>query len=446
MKSESVVTTKQHSVSARPGLLPNWLGWTICILAALFYAYEYYLRISVSVISDQLMLDYHINATRIGSLYAIYYFIYAPMQLPAGVLVDKFGPRRLLTIACMICALGAFLFTATPYFAVVMVGRALIGFGSAFAFIGVLKLATIWLPAERFAFVASCNSALGTIGAMVGDISLTYLVQRMGYRPTLAVAAGVGFLLSLLIYFVVRDVSYQHDDFDPDNNIEFRQVITGLFQILRSRSIWLTGLVGMFIYLPTTAFAEAWGIGYLQYAQHLSREEAAFGVSMLFLGFTMATPLSGVISDLIKRRTLPMLIGGLLGALFMTIILYGGETLVPTKITLYTLLFLVGVSYSVQPLVFAIGKEISPLYASGTAVAVINAFVMLGGFIMPQVIGLLLDLSWDFQDTADGVRIYSPIAYQHAMTVVPIGMVLGSLCAWFICENRLAEKREQHQA
>lgn len=432
----------RDSASSSTTISSHWLGWLVCIIAAIFYAYEYYLRIAPSVISDHLMHDYHVHATRIGSLFGIYYFIYAPMQLPVGVLMDKYGPRRLLTFACMVCALGSYLFVATHHFWVLLLGRAMIGFGSAFAFIGVLKLATIWLPAERFAFVAGSTAALGTVGAMVGDISLTILIEALGWRSTLFYASVFGAFLSLFIYFIVKDVSATNRQFAEDRHIDFASVLKGLVVMLKTPSMWLTGIVGCFIYLPTTAFAEAWGIGYLEHAKHLTHQDAAFGSLMVFLGFTLAAPLSGMISDKLGNRTKPLCYGGFLGAVLMAILIHGGHWVADARI-IHVLLFLVGISYSVHPLVFAIGKEISPLHASGTAVAVINMFVMMGGFLVPQLIGILLDISWDFQ-YSDGIRVYSEAAYHFAMSAIPIGMLFGSICAWYINDEKLAEQREEH--
>ena len=119
------------------------LPWVICGLGALFYCYEYLLRISPSVMMSDLMQAYHINATVFGNLAAFYYYAYTPMQLPVGILMDRYGPRRLLTFACLACALGSYLFAHAFHIELAQIGRFMVGFGSAFAFVGVLKLATI---------------------------------------------------------------------------------------------------------------------------------------------------------------------------------------------------------------------------------------------------------------------------------------------------------------
>ena len=122
------------------------IGWLICGLGAIFYSYEYLLRIAPSVMEHSLRTHFDLSATGFGFLSSIYYFAYVPMQLPVGVLLDRYGPQRLLTFACFICVAGTFLFTSTNIYWIASLCRFLMCFGSAFAFVGLLKLATIRLP------------------------------------------------------------------------------------------------------------------------------------------------------------------------------------------------------------------------------------------------------------------------------------------------------------
>ena len=111
------------------------VAWLVCALGAVFYSYEYFLRISPSVMEHALRDHFNLSATGFGLLSAFYYYAYVPMQLPVGVLMDRFGPRRLLTIACLICVVGTFMFGDTVLFGVAAAGRFLVGLGSAFAFL-----------------------------------------------------------------------------------------------------------------------------------------------------------------------------------------------------------------------------------------------------------------------------------------------------------------------
>ena len=183
----------------------GWFAWFVCFLAAMFYCYEFLLRVSPSVMSSQLMHAYHLNARGFGNLSAYYYYIYAPMQLLVGLLMDRYGPRRLLTMAIACCFLGSFLFANGHYLGLAELGRFFIGFGSAFAFVGVLKLATIWLPNNWFAMVSGLAVSLGMLGGLLGDVLLTKIVVSDGWQNTSFLAGGFGFILMIVVCIFVRD-------------------------------------------------------------------------------------------------------------------------------------------------------------------------------------------------------------------------------------------------
>ena len=267
------------------------LGIIVCALGAIFYAYEYFLRISPSVMTTELMEYFHMNAAAFGGVTAFYYYAYVPMQLPVGMLMDRFGPRRLLTFACAMCVLGTYIFVCSKSLVLAALGRFIVGFGSSFAFVGVLKLATIWLAPSRFAMFAGLSAALGTIGAMFGDIAMTRMVDSLGWIKTMDIAAIAGIVLTLILFFVIRDKATPNaEESAPVSNGSFSKSLREVGQLLTNPQMWLVGLVGCFIYLPTTVFAELWGIPYLEHAQNFTAEQAAFGVSWIFLGFTFGAP------------------------------------------------------------------------------------------------------------------------------------------------------------
>ena len=193
-----------HNKNSKTYFLSAWL---ICGLGAIYYSYEYLLRISPSVMEPAIRAHFDLTATGFGVLSAFYYYAYVPLQVPVGVLLDRYGPRRLLTVACLICVIGTYLFASTNLVWVAGIGRFCVGIGSAFAFVGVLKLATIWLLEDKLALVSGLAAALGTIGAMVGDNLLGIFVHSIGWRATVEVTAFFGFFLSIVLWLGLRDGS-----------------------------------------------------------------------------------------------------------------------------------------------------------------------------------------------------------------------------------------------
>ncbi len=414
-------------------------AWLMCGLGALFYAYEYLLRISPSVMEPSLRNHFNLSATGFGLLSAVYYYAYVPMQLPVGVLMDRFGPRRLLTIACLICVIGALMFADTNKFAVAGIGRFLVGIGSAFAFVGVLKLATIWLPEDKLGMVAGLTAALGTIGAMFGDNVLGGMVVRSGWQLTINYTAFFGVVLTLILWFCIHD--HKRDDKSGGTINSFKKNMLDLGIILREKQIWINGMYGCLVYLPTTVFAELWGIPYFRNAHGLSQLDAGFANSLLFFGFMIGAPLMGLISDKIKRRKLPMQVGAMGAAVVMMLILY-----VPglERSALYTLVFLLGLFYSAQAIVFAVGRELSPIEAAGTAIAITNMIVMIGAMFLQPLVGRLLDWSLsthgslaalDHQTVDKMEQLYAAVDYQLALSIIPAGIVIAAILICFIRET-----------
>ena len=125
-------------------------AWIVWACSALFFFYEFCLQSSPSVMVPELMQAFHVDASHLGKLSAYYFYAYALMQLPVGLLLDRFGPRIMMTVACFICALGAFIFSHTESLIAAEWARFFMGLGSACAFISALKLASLWFPPHRY--------------------------------------------------------------------------------------------------------------------------------------------------------------------------------------------------------------------------------------------------------------------------------------------------------
>ncbi len=433
------MTTTQKKYFLYFGIKP----WFICGIGMLFYCFNYFLRVSPSVMQQDLMQDLHINAVQFGTLAAFYYWAYTPMQIPVGLIYDRFGARIVQFGACLIAVLGVLIFILADSYSLACLGRFLIGLGTAFAYIGVLKLASVWLPPNRFATVAGLTTAFGMVSAIISDKFLTQFVQSVGYQNALHITLFIGVALSLFILFFMQNKP--KINIIPTKILNFKELLNALNIILLNRQIWLIGIIGCLFYLPASVFLDLWGIPYLRTAYHLSPEKAATAVSWVFVGWIISGPSIGALSDKIKRRRLPLLISAVMSTVLMSIVFY-----VPglTLTMLYGLFFFIGIFCGAHPLCFALGKENCQHSFSGTAVAVTNTLIMLGGMIFQPLVGFLLDKHTN-AIMENGNALYTASDYTYALSVVPLGLTLAIVLTFFIketyCESQVTIHRKVTQ-
>jgi MFS family permease len=410
----------------------------VLALAASFYMYEFILQVSVGVMTGDLMRDLSIDAAGIGAMSAFYYLAYTPMQLPAGLLYDRFGPRILLTIAVAVCAIGAFLFSIAHGFLPVAFGRFFMGVGSAFSFIGSLVLLTRWFPARYFAVLAGLVQLMSSIGAIAGEAPLAAAIQHFGWRGTILALALVGFALALVIWLVVRDspVKNQPRPADHRRMSEWSR----LKLVCKHPQTWLLGLYSFCSWAPILVFAALWGVPFLVIAYGMSTTEASFLCSMIWIGIGIGSPLIGIWSEQIGRRCYPLFVSALIGLIAMGAVLYIPHLPV---FLLYIALFVVGLSASGQSLSFALVRDNNPNETVGTAIGFNNMLVVAGGILFQPLVGIILRLLWD-GTVENGVPVYQIGHYQIAMLVVPLCYIVGMLMAGkFLHETHCKLYRER---
>lgn len=407
--------------------------WIIVLTGMLFYCYNYFLRVSPGVMQDQLTTAFHINATAFGTLAGLYYWSYTPMQLPAGMIYDKYGVRFVLSAAVMTAVLGLWVFINADHYQTAALGRLMIGAGCAFAYIGTLKLASLWLPANRFAFVAGLATAAGMTSGAAAQQYLTRIAKYVNYHDALYSVLIVGVVLSAIVMLTVRNRPAPVSAFE---NMRRTSTATDLLNdaklIFTNKQMWLIGIIGCLVYLPSSVFLDTWGVPYLKGVYGLSQADAVNTIGYTFYGWIVAGPLVGAISDKLKLRKLPLALTGMFAAIFLCMIFYGPVFSIQT---LNAIFFMVGFCCGAHSICFALGKENNPIHLSGTAVAATNMLIMAGGMIFQPVAGLLLDLHASGAVGVDDLRIYTASDYNFALSIIPFGVALGIALCFFLKET-----------
>lgn len=416
-------TQKPYSFS----LLAYW----VVALGALFYFYEYFLRITPSVIEPELIKSFHMDATMFGQFSAFYFYAYTPMQLVVGVLIDRFKLRNILGLASLCCVIGTYVIATTHHYQMAEFGRFLQGFGSAFAFVGALKLAAMWLPVNRFGLFSGACAALGFFGAACGQMLLAHFVEHSGWQFMLKVFALAGILLMIALLVFVRE-NKQSVCHSPDVKLALPDFFRQLFTVIKHPRLWVAGMLSALMFMPTTVFAGLWGIPYLSQIHHYTRGQAGFASAMIFLGWSVGSPLQGWVSDLLQSRVRVIMVGALIGAVLSLVVLYDARLSFPAVCALF---FFFGVASSSQVLTFAVARDLSSAAIAGSAIAFVNALAMVGGFVFQKGVGQLLDWNWS-GGMLHGQRIYSSLDYEKSVIIIPVCLFAAFLVALFFREKK----------
>lgn len=413
-------------------------AWLVCGLGALFYCYEYLLRIAPNVMTQELMSSFGISAGTLGGMVAFYYHAYTPMQLPVGLMMDRFGPRKLLAVAALICAIGSYIFIHAYSLLAAEFGRFLVGFGSAFAFVGVLKLGSLWLPPDRMGLITGLVMTIAMLGVAKGNVLLQNMVTIVGWRDAIHYFSIAGVVLALIIWLVVPNA--HEGNHVSHQSMSFRQLGAELLLLIRNPQMWLVGAIGALLYLSLSAFAELWGISYLQRVYELPLEQATSLNALIFYGWAFAPPILGLLSDKIQKRRLPLIICSCMALLISTALIFLPNF---SKPWLDSLLFMFGAFTSIQILVFPIARELNLSGLAGTAIALMNMLVMLGGNLFQPIIGVLLDIFAGQHGLAkpENMQAFSTHDFQMALSVLPLGILISLIILFFVKETH-AKPRE----
>jgi MFS family permease len=386
-----------------------WLVWG---LGALSFSYAFFQRVAPSVMLVDLMRDFAVGAAVLGNLSAIYLYAYAGLQMPIGLALDRWGPRRMLTGAMAVASVGAALFAAAQGVGLAYLGRLLIGIGCAVGFVGALKLATHWFPPNRFAFVSGLTMMVAMLGAVAGQAPLAAAIEAIGWRASMYGSAGFAALLAAATWLIVRD--------RPPGGGAARQpgpmsLRGALARVMAGRRNWILALYGGAMTAPFLAYGGLWGVIHQMRLYDLERVAAAGSNSLMLVGWAVGAPGGGWISDRLGRRRLPMTAAAALSLAGWLALLYTpGLPLLADRI----LLFFIGAVSGAMVICIAAARERSPAAVSGAVTGFINTAMVGSGALMLPAIGLLLDANWDGA-MLDGARVYSRAAFDAAFVTLP---------------------------
>ena len=399
-------------------------SYLVFTLVALFLFYEMGVQVSPSVMTQQLMHAMNVGAVGLGLMSGIYFYTYTAMQIPAGLLLDRFGVRYIVLLALLVCALGAALFGFSDSFISACFARLLMGFGSAFAFVSVLAVAEQWFPARYFALLAGIAQLFAALGAIGGELPMAYGVERFGWRETMFFLALISVVLAVLIIIFVKAPACRMPK--PVHHCD-QSIAKGLRALLTKAQTWFLAGYAFLNWAPMAIFASLWGVPYLEAKYGYTSADSALLVSLMWIGIGLGSPFIGYLSDHLGRRNLLLQISAALGLAVSLLLLY-----VPALSYFLAglLLFLLGVSCSGQVLSFAVVKDNAQDTQRATAIAINNMAVVAAGALLQPLVGYLLTQHASLRSVIH-LRLYLGSDYQYALLVLPLTYLVALILSLF---------------
>jgi predicted MFS family arabinose efflux permease len=419
---ERQTTMRGRTLSCRPFLI-------LTVLAGL-YIFSMFYRVTNAVIAPNLILDLGLTAETLGILSGAYFYSFALAQIPMGPLLDRVGPRLIMSVSALFGAAGAFLFSQACSYQAALWGRVLIGLGMSTVLMGSLKTLTLRFPPGQFSTLMGVVYSAGTLGTLLGASPLAWLTATIGWRKTFLLAGGMTTLLAFLVYGVLRTHPGMKAEASGTRQ-EQMGIVQSLKLILGSMAFWQTAVIAFFRYGTLVGLQGLWLGPYLMDVQGYSQLKAGSLLAFLAVGGVIGGPISGRLSD---RSSRPKKVVALWGMVFYCLCLLPltGMVRMDHPAAFAALFLLTGFFNTFGMGLYSHIKEVFPLSISGTVMTLVNFFTMAGGAVFMPALGRLIE-SYPRTGTA-----YPAGAYHLSFTVCFVTMVLSA--AFYGLPGRLRSK------
>jgi MFS family permease len=419
------ISTTDHVANKQPIYLP----WLVCFSAALFFFYEFMQVNMFNAITSALMKEFSLSAVQVGQISANYFYATLFFLFPAGMILDRCSTRKIILVAMASSVLCTFLFALATHIWMGDVCRFITGIGGSFCFISCIRLASSWFPPRRLALVIGLIVTIAMFGGMLAQTPMTLLTDLLGWRGMLLIDGLAGLVMLIPILLFIKDrPEVAINKFEAHTALPWFKFIQSLKSSLLNLQNWLGGVYTSLLNLPIFLLGAMWGSLYLVQAHGLTRTQASFVTSMIFIGTIIGSPVIGWYSDRMALR--PMILCATLSLVTILLIMF-----IP-HLSLYSLMllfFATGFFSSAQIISYPLIAESNPPALIGTAEGIASTLVMAGGISQP-LFGALLNFSGNHQ-IINGVSYYANSDFLLAMSLMPIAFLIGLVASFFMRET-----------
>lgn len=385
-------------------LVSRTIAWSVWMIASIFYAYQFILRVMPNIMLEDIMRQFHIDAAVFGQYSGVYYLGYCVMHLPIAIMLDRYGPKKVMPVCILLTVLGILPIVFADYWVYPIIGRALIGMGSSAAILGAFKVIRMGFKEERFTRMLSLAVSIGLVGAIYGGGPVSYMCDVLGYQMVVKIFAVLGVGLAALTYFIVPTMA-------PTPH---RPIRADIKEVLTNPKVIAVCLFAGMLVGPMEGFADAWGSEFLKQAYGLDTSVASYLPSMIYMGWCFGGP----ILTLIAEKTgsyLGSIIGAgvVMAAIFMALVLRYF-----TVDTMTVSFLIVGVCCAYQIIAIYKASTYVPEYVSGLTTAVANMIIMSFGYVFHTIIGLVVNAYGGAESAS---------AFVYGISVIPIALGIGTI-------------------
>jgi predicted MFS family arabinose efflux permease len=398
---------------------------SLWIVSVLFFAYQFILRLSPGVLIDELMIKYQISASTFGFLISVYYASYAAMQIPIGILIDRFGVRNMVAISSLICVIGNLLLIISDQWELAVTGRIIVGIGSSSGVLAAISAARISFSSKHLSKTIGITIMIGLLGAIYGKSINRLFMNVFGLEKSILYLSIPGILIAIAMLVFVKKGEHITE------KLNSYSIKSSIKEVMKGKVILLS-IAGALLVGPLGAFADVFGEPYLVSVYHLTPSNAGYlTTSTIYIGLCVGAPLLAAIADRFKCHFTINIVCGCVMALIFYIMLN-------KMVTNYTLMlfsmFIVGIMSAYQVIVISQISSTVTVNATAMAVAFVNMCNMIAITLYNLTIGRLLDYYWT-GEIIHSKRVYSEIAYTDALYILPVTLMLGVIM-FFILKPR----------
>lgn len=398
------------------------LAWSVWFVAAIFVFFQFYLQLSSGEIVSGLMHSFSLTAFGGGLLASTYYYVYVLLQVPAGMLMDRFGPRLLLSVGALVVAVGCTGFAYSKVVFLAVFARMLMGAGAAFAFVGCLNLIAKWFPQRRFGVMVAIVEAVGMCGAIVGEIFLASLVHHVGWRNCMLASGIISAAIAVLMWTVIRNAPRRKN---PQSIlVSSAELWAGVRKLLSNPTAWINGAYSGILFSAVTVFSALWAVPFIEQSHHVTLLVATVSTTMVYVGVIFGGPIYGWLDGRTNLRRVLLVGNAVLSSGLLYVVIFWVS--LPIWVD-SILMFILGFLCSVYVLTFSIANEIAQPEAKASSLGFTNMMCVLTAPFLQPLVGLLMSIFSDSKVVHGHVVVHHTVwQFEWAMALIPTVMLLAA--------------------